>query len=133
VLISRELMDEYAMPYTRRLAEHFGGGWVHYCGRNDHLTAAVCECDALRGINFGIIPGRPHEHEFEKDMELIASSGKVYIGHWVPFDGESKRDWLKRIHSWSTRGALIETQGSTCLGEGGFETVDEALEYWYTL
>jgi hypothetical protein len=130
-MVSREMMDEFVMPYTRRLAEHFGGAWVHYCGRNDHLTEAICGCEAVRAVNFGIIPGRPHEHDFEREMERFASAGKVYYGHWPRFDGESRRDWLSRIHRWSARGVLLESVGQEAVGEGGFATVAQVLEHWY--
>ena len=42
VLISPAAIEEFAVPYTRRLAQRFGGAWVHYCGRADFLTEAMC-------------------------------------------------------------------------------------------
>ncbi len=44
----RANIDEFALPYTRKLAGYFGGAWVHYCGRNDALTKAVCAAPAVR-------------------------------------------------------------------------------------
>jgi hypothetical protein len=133
-LIGRALMDEFVMPYTGRLAAHFGGAWVHYCGRNDHLTSAICECPEVRGLNFGIIPGRPFEHDADADMELITSKGKVYYGHWPRRKGESGRAYLRRLHGWASRGGLLSSNGNAALADpDGFGSAQEALDYWYAL
>ncbi len=132
-LLRRDTIDEFALPYTSRLAEHFGGAWIHYCGRNDGLTAALCECEHVRAINFGHIPGHVHDHPFADDMELISSKGKVYWGSWPRFPEESGKAYLDRMHAWSSRGALVLESGNVALGEDGFETAKDALEYWYSL
>mgnify|MGYP006301454813 FL=1 len=128
VLISPDAMDEFAMPYTRRLAQEFGGAWVHYCGRNDHLTAKVCEIPEVRGINFGHIPGKEHDHPFEEDMELIAQSAKVYFGNWPRRAGENDRSYLERLHRFASRGALLPV-----VNNRDFPSNDALLEYWYSL
>ena len=125
-------IDTFAMPYTARLARHFGGAWVHYCGRNDALTRAILELPDVRGINFGHIPGHEHDHPFEEDMARIAAAGKVYFGDWPRRPEESGADYLRRLHTWSCQGALLP-QASACLGAHGFPTTAAASEFWYSL
>lgn len=42
-IVGPAAIEAFALPYTRRLAQRFGGAWVHYCGRNDALTAAALD------------------------------------------------------------------------------------------
>ena len=133
-LISADSIAEFAMPYTARLAKHFGGAWVHYCGRNDNLTKAICEIPEVRGINFGHIPGREHDHPFEKDLELIKNQGKVYVGDWPKRPEEDGASYLRRLHKWASEGCLIPN-GNPAVGEGTglFKTPAEALAFWRSL
>ncbi len=128
VLISPEAMDEFALPYTRRLAQEFGGAWIHYCGRNDHLTRKICQIPEVRGINFGHIPGKEHDHPFEEDMDLIASSGKVYYGNWPKRAGEDDRAYLERLHRYAAQGALLPM-----VNNRDFSSTHALLEYWRSL
>jgi hypothetical protein len=134
-LLNAEQIEQFAMPYTQKLARHFGGAWVHYCGRNDHLAKAVLNIPEVRGINFGHIPGHQHEIPFEQDMELVQETGKVYIGPWPHYDDEVPRDFLKRMHCWASEGVLIPqvNSGSLTEGPGAFSSLEEALAFWYAL
>ena len=133
VLLSPGAINDFVMPYSQKLARHFGGAWVHYCGRNDHLTAALCAIPEVRGINFGVIPGNEYEHRFEDDMKLMHKSGKVSIGYWPRFPNEKGREYLERLHKWASLGCLIP-DASTAIGEpDGFIGAADALEYWYNL
>lgn len=128
VLISPEAMDEFALPYTQRLAREFGGAWIHYCGRNDHLTRKLCQIPEVRGINFGHIPNKEHDHVFEEDMDLIADAGKVYFGNWPRRAGEDDRTYLKRLHNYARQGALLPV-----VDNRDFPTTDALLEHWRSL
>jgi uroporphyrinogen-III decarboxylase len=134
-LLGPELIQEFAVPYTRKLAQTFGGAWVHYCGRNDHLTKAICQIPEIRGINFGHIPGHVHDHPFEEDMQRIADAGLVYKGSWPPFDEEKPQHYLKRIHSWASQECCILEclWPNQLLGENGFGSHEEILDFWYSL
>ncbi len=135
VLLNAEQIETFALPYTKRLAAHFGGAWVHYCGRNDHLAKAVLGLPEVRGINYGHIPGHVHELPFERDMEWVDKAGKVYIGPWPRFDEETSRDYLKRMHRWASAGSLIPhiNGGGLTEGPGAFSSLEEALDFWYGL
>jgi hypothetical protein len=131
-LISPEAMQEFAMPYTRRLAQHFGGAWVHYCGRNDHLTQFICDMPEIRAINFGHVPGQEHDHPFEADMQRCAETGTVYFGDWPRFDDESGKEFLKRMYAWSEQGALIPHAGAALEGPHPMPSPEAVLDYWYS-
>ena len=131
-ILSPEQIEAFAMPYTARLAGHFGGAWIHYCGRNDALTRSILALPAVRGINFGHIPGHEHDHPFERDMEWIAAAGKVYFGGWPRLPGETGADYLRRLHRWARQGALLP-QADACLGPDGFATAVDARDFWYGL
>jgi hypothetical protein len=125
-------MQTFALPYTRRLAQHFGGAWVHYCGRNDHLTRFCCEMPEIRAINFGLIPGHLHDHPFEADMQRCAATGTVLFGNWPRFAGESGKDYLQRMYAWAERGVLIPQVGAALDGEEPMSSREAVLDYWYS-
>jgi uroporphyrinogen-III decarboxylase len=131
-LISPDAMQTFALPYTRRLAQHFGGAWVHYCGRNDHLTRFCCEMPEIRAINFGLIPGHLHDHPFEADMQRCAATGTVLFGNWPRFAGESGKDYLQRMYAWAERGVLIPQVGAALDGEEPMSSREAVLDYWYS-
>ena len=150
-IIGPEAIDEFSIPYDRRLAQHFGGARVHYCGRSDPLTQALCETPEIRGINFGHIPGKDDLHDFEEEMEKLRVHGKIYYGPWPRKKNESGKDYLKRLHKWSAQGILI-SRGNAAVaqpfvrGTGKpsdmltnpqdaelFPDVPSALDYWYSL
>jgi hypothetical protein len=131
-IIGPAAVDEFAVPYTVRLARHFGGAWLHYCGRNDHLTRVACALPEIRGINFGHIPGHEHDHVFEEDMQRCLDSRTVYFGPWPRRPGESGRAYLQRLHAWARRGCLIPV-GDAAVGAGGFADATAAVDFWYSL
>ncbi len=131
-LIAPDSIAEFAMPYTRRLAQKFGGAWVHYCGRNDHLTKAICEIPEVRGINFGFIPGHEQDHVFEEDMAVVKSHGKVYFGGWPRKPGEDGASYLRRMHFWASQGCIIPDGGAS-LGANGLKSHKEVMELWHSL
>ncbi len=132
-LLSPGAMGEFALPYTRRLAQCFGGAWVHYCGRNDHLSDAICQMPEIRGINFGHIPGHVHQHSFQEDMHRCGLHKKVCYGSWPRLDGESGREYLRRLFTWADAGVLIPSANDALLAPEGFRKASEILDYWYSL
>lgn len=132
-IIGPDHIHEFAMPYSRRLAQHFGGAWIHYCGRNDHLTDAILEIPEVRGINFGHIPGHEDDHDFEDSMTRCEKAGKAYFGSWPRLTGEGGEDYLRRLHRWSARGVLMPSANNAVGGVDGFADVHEALTFWRAL
>ncbi len=132
-VVGPETIETFALPYSRRLARHFGGAWVHYCGRNDHLTRGICASPEFRAINFGHIPGHEHDHPFEQDMQWIRDAKKVYFGDWPRRPGETGPDYLRRLFAWASQGCLIPNLAAALGGSDGFPTAAAALDFWYAL
>jgi hypothetical protein len=132
VLLGPEQMAEFAIPYSRRLAAAFGGAWVHYCGRNDHLTEAICAAPEFRGINFGFIPGHEQDHDFAADMARCEAGRTVYLGHWPLLPGETGEGYLRRLHPWAAKGIIIGGFGNPVDGDapGMFPDAQAALAFW---
>ncbi len=75
-LLAKEHIEEFVMPYSRKVLEHFGGGYVHYCGDNAHLYQAVLAEPLAYGLNFG----NPERHDLELVLDDLSARGKVYYG-----------------------------------------------------
>ena len=52
-LLSSEIVKEFVCPYLSKALKHFGGGWLHFCGKGDHLLDIFLDIEEVRGINFG--------------------------------------------------------------------------------
>ena len=92
-LLSPVIIDEFAKPYLNRILERFNGGYVHYCGKNDHLLNVFFDEPLARGINFG----NPEKHEMTKILERCKNTRKVYTGGISKKEDESFFDYFRRI------------------------------------
>ena len=92
-LLSRDCIDEFVIPYTSRVLEHFGGGYIHYCGKNDHLFESMLSLNKVIGINFG----NPEMHDMDMILSKIAKAGKLYYGHVNSLPGENEREFFARV------------------------------------
>jgi len=93
VLLSPHLIDEFVVPYTDRALSAFGGGFIHYCGRNDHLFKTLAQVDAVHGFNFGM----PEQEDMQMVMDELLDRGKVYYAAWTRQQGETLDDYFSRI------------------------------------
>jgi len=76
-LLSKEHIHQYCIPYTNALLEHFGGGYIHYCGWNPHLYDAVTShMPRVVGLNFG----NPEKHDMPFVLRDLAERKKYYYG-----------------------------------------------------
>lgn len=130
VLLAPEQIAEFVIPYSRRLAEVFGGAYCHYCGRNDELTAQLLAEPAFKVINFGQIPGKPELHDFREEMEKTAAAGKQYFGCWPRLAGESFRDYLLRLRPYAAAGVLAPVLEKAPPEE--FATPADIVKFWQT-
>lgn len=92
-LLSPALIDEFAKPYLHKILEQFGGGYVHYCGKNNHLLDVVFDEPLAWGINFG----NPEKHDMTEILQKCRDNRKVYVGNVYMHGGESLFDYFKRI------------------------------------
>jgi len=101
-LLSPDAIDEFVVPYTSRVLEHFGGGYIHYCGKNDYLFKAMLGMEKSIGINFG----DPAKHDMSMILSEIADAGKVYYGMVNALPGESEAEFFARVKG-ASRGRLL--------------------------
>ncbi len=92
-LISGEHITEFAMPHTRNVLKAFGGGYMHYCGRNDLLLNAALDEARVIGLNFG----NPDKHDMEAVLRKVAAAGKVFYGNCQKKPDETNRAYFTRI------------------------------------
>jgi len=92
-ILSPALLDEFVAPYTERALATFGGGYIHYCGKNDHLFKVLLAQPSVRGFNFG----NPERHDVNTVMCELTASGKVYYGEWKRLEGEVMADYFRRV------------------------------------
>jgi len=118
-LLSADTIDEFVMPYTKRILDYFGGGYIHYCGKNDHLYKAVLSIDNAFGINFG----NPEMHDMNTVLCEIAKAGKIYYGNVNQLPGESERDFFIRVRKYSNDRLLL-------VYNAGDRDVSEILKTW---
>ncbi len=130
-LLGGEQIEEFAIPYTRRLAAEFGGAWVHYCGYNEALTDLILASPEVRALNFGHIPGHVHEIDFAANMKKFEDAGKINFNSWPVLPGESAEAYLRRMHRYSSAGILapVISAAETPLCET-FRSAEEIMDFW---
>lgn len=132
-LIGGEGIKDFALPYTKRVAREFGAAWIHYCGRCDILRDILCQQDEVRGLNYGVVPSKERDFDFDEEMRIIGNHDKVYHGAIPRLPEENGEEYLRRLYSYARRGCLIPN-ADPALGEnGGFSTAEEAVDFWYGL
>ncbi len=92
-LISAEHMAQYAMPATNRVLQTFGGGYMHYCGKNDHLLELALTTPRFVGLNFG----NPDKHDMEDVLRRVSAAGKVFYGNCMQRPGETNKSYFSRL------------------------------------
>jgi len=97
-LISGEMIREFVVPYTNKVLERYGGGYIHYCGKNPHLFDAVMDMPLAHGINFG----NTDMHDMEQILKTCAARGKIYYGNIPMEEGEPLKAYFKRLISWAS-------------------------------
>jgi hypothetical protein len=107
-LLGEEQIQEFAVPYTRRALQAFGGGFVHYCGRNEHLYRAVIhDMPEAHALNFG----NCEMHDMEAVIADCLATGKTYIGAVHRQAEESTEDYFRRVLSYTQgtgRGLVLQ-------------------------
>ncbi len=134
-LLSRAMLEEFSMPYASRVAQAFGGAFYHYCGRNDGLTASLLERPEFKVINFGHVPSRPYDHDFETEMEKFAAAGHRYYGGWPRFPDERRADYLRRLHRCAKAGVLLPPLSlhTVLAPEEGLTDAASVLAFWASI
>lgn len=122
-LLSGEHIKSYAMVSTNKVLERNGGGYVHYCGRNEHLLNEVLSSRHVHGINFG----NPEMHDIEQVLRRCADTGKILYSSVPHSEGESWLDYFTRLLSASYKdGKFHLLLGTNC----SLYERDQVLDDW---
>jgi hypothetical protein len=93
-LLGREHIITHCAPRTKALLDHFGGGYIHYCGRNPHLYEAVVEHVGPLGLNLG----NPEKHDMGAVLRDLAGRGMFYYGGLdEALAGEAERNEVRYL------------------------------------
>lgn len=77
-VVSPSIVEEFVNPYLRKLADTFGGVFMHSCGKINHVIGALNKIAGLTGINFA---------STETDLPLLAREARpdlVLVSHNSP-------------------------------------------------
>ena len=96
-LVSEAHIEEFVSPYLHKLLEHFGGGYVHYCGSNPHLFKTVMKEPLAYGLNFG----NPEKHDMPGVLKTCAEKGMIYYGAICRQENEPLEDYFRKYLSAS--------------------------------
>jgi len=93
-LLGRAHIHAYCVPRIRALLEHFGGGYVHYCGWNPHLYEAVTGHIKPLGLNLG----NREKHDMAAVLRDLAGQRMFYYGQCEEgLAGEADRDGVRYL------------------------------------
>ena len=92
-LISPKHIDEFVIPYDKKALNAFGGGFVHFCGKNDYLLESFLKLDEVRAINLG----NPEMYDFDITMQKFVDYKKCYFGLWPKEENETLEEYIFRI------------------------------------
>lgn len=75
-ILSEAHIKKYAMKYTNMVLEKSSGGYIHYCGKNEHLFKGAMSSFKAHGLNFG----NPEMHVMEDVLRTCAQNDKIFYG-----------------------------------------------------
>ena len=92
-LISPQHIDEFVIPYDQKALKAFGGGFIHFCGKNDYLLESYLKLDKVQAVNLG----NPEMYDFDITMQKFIDYKICYFGVWPKIDEESLEEFLFRM------------------------------------
>jgi uroporphyrinogen-III decarboxylase len=130
VMISRQHMEEFGVPYFNQLSDAFGGFYVHSCGNWSHQIPAWKRIHNLRGLEFGA-----SETPFETVNEYFG--GKIVLACRIGLNKEFKfysmTEYVRHIMSArkTNRGLFIHVDITNGIIDDSWPATD--LEEIYSL
>lgn len=92
-LISPDMIGHVVLPQLEKIAETFGGLFVHFCGRHPSLLEQLCKIDVVRAIDLG----NPEFHDTRRVMEICAETGTVLHSRVAALPGETWEAYARRL------------------------------------
>lgn len=123
-LLSRAHIEEFVVPALRRLLQHAGGGYVHYCGRNEHLYNAVMAEPLCFGLNFG----NPEKHDMDAVLKDCAASGRIFQGIIPRGQDEGWDQYFERVLKASFNGRQIHALAQISCRDESRQEISDAFD-----
>jgi len=92
-LLSPKQVDEFVLPYDREALKAFGGGFVHFCGKNDYLLESFLKLDEVKAVHLG----NPEMYDFITTMQKFMEYKKCYFGLWPKNEKENLAGYINRM------------------------------------
>ncbi|MCJ7650701.1 MAG: hypothetical protein MUP85_18985, partial [Candidatus Lokiarchaeota archaeon] len=73
--------------------EAFGGGYIHFCGKNDYLLDSYLKLDKVRAVNLG----NPEMYDFDTIMQKFIDHKKCCFGVWPKMGKENLDEYINRM------------------------------------
>lgn len=97
--ISSQMYVDFVRDHDQRVFDAFGGGAIHFCGRNDHFIEAMSEMSGLYAINLS----QPEMNDMERMWANTVDKGIQVIGFPAEWAGKARdagRDLRGQVHAW---------------------------------
>jgi len=104
-LISPAMNERFILPAIERVAELFGGAFVHYCGQHEALFEQLCRMECIRAIDLG----NPEMYDTRWLLERCAETGTVLYSRVAAELGEKWEAYTRRV------GSLVKETGARCI------------------
>lgn len=92
-LLTPAQYEEFGLPCVNRIADAFGGVWVHCCGRFQHHWSAVKRIHNLRGLDT-MYPFTQPEEVYAAFPDIVHSMGVDYAEVQRTFKDQGPDAWL---------------------------------------
>lgn len=99
-LLSPDQIDEFVIPYVKKALDAFGGGFIHYCGKNDYLLDCFLAMNGVNAVNLG----NPEKYEFTGTMQKFIQNNKCCFGLWPAEENETAEQYIQRMVKASQNG-----------------------------
>ena len=94
MVLSPRLYKEFGLPYVNRIADAFGGIWLHCCATCKHHWPAFGKIHGLRGLDT-MYPFTKPEEVFAAFPDIVHSAGLDYAESQRSFRKAGPDDWLQ--------------------------------------
>jgi hypothetical protein len=92
-MVSPDMMDRFILPSLKKSVCPFGGCFVHYCGKHEHLFERLCGLPLVGAIDLG----NPEKYETRWLLEKCSAAGTVLFSPLPAQPGEDWREYVQRL------------------------------------
>lgn len=93
ILLSPEMIENSILPWIKRSAGPFGGGFLHFCGHHPTIFSQFSALSEIKAIDLG----NPEKYDLEWVLERCAETATVLYSRAAAEPGETWREYTERI------------------------------------